>query len=62
MVITIEVEHAIGDTVYLKTDPDQDGRIVLGYSIRKNELFYNLVFKADETTHYGFEISATRQY
>lgn len=56
--LTFDVAFAIGDVVYLKTDVEQLSRIVVGYSIRSNEVMYDLQHGADSvTSHYSFEIS-----
>lgn len=55
---TIHPEHAIGDRVYLKTDPEQLGRIVTGIIVRKGSLLYLLSLgHMNESMHYGIEVS-----
>lgn len=57
MKITIEVEHKIGDFVYLTTDQDQLKRVVTSISIYPNNIAYRLACGTSETIHYGLEIS-----
>ena len=50
----------IGDTVYLKTDPDQSERLVTGLRVRENGVIYDIAFGINESLHYAFELSKTR--
>jgi hypothetical protein len=57
----IENTFEIGQTVYLKTDPDQLERFVTGLFVRPgNRLMYELACAEDTSQHYDFEISAER--
>lgn len=54
----IEVSFEIGDMVYLKTDPDQNKRMVTRISIGGlNNLTYELTLGTLTSWHYEFEIS-----
>lgn len=57
---TIEIEHSEGSIVFLRTDPDQFKRIVVGYQVRKDQIMYILRCETEETPHYPCEISATQ--
>lgn len=50
----------IGDSVYLKTDPEQAERLVTGVNIRQNGISYALSYLTDESYHYDFEITKER--
>jgi hypothetical protein len=52
--------YAYGDEVYLKTDIDQRMRIVSGYIYRPGAMLYMLACGQDESSHYEFELSETR--
>lgn len=43
-IIKIKCDYNYGDTVYLKTDPDQLAYIVVGISYLNSNLFYILSF------------------
>jgi len=47
----------IGDIVFLKTDVDQEERMVCGIIIRPTGLQYALILGETETWHYDIEIS-----
>ena len=47
----------IGDLVYLKSDKEQNQRIVTAIQLNGNGLLYRVVCGTVETWHYGFEIS-----
>lgn len=50
----------IGDTVYLKTDPDQLPRIVFCFEVTASETLYKLACGVGNSVHYDFEISVTK--
>ncbi len=50
----------IGDSVYLRTDPEQAERLVTGINIRQNGISYALSHLTNENWHYDFEISKER--
>ena len=60
--INLMVEFQIGDTVYLKTDPDQSPRLVTGYWVRPHATLYTLAYKDGDSTHFDFEISTTKTF
>jgi hypothetical protein len=55
--ITIDNKFDIGQTVYLKTDKEQEARIVFAFKVTKCEITYQLAFGAATSEHYDFEIS-----
>ena len=56
-----KIEFEIGQTVYLKMDNEQHGRMVTGISLRPNRsVTYCLAFGTNETWHYGIEIDDER--
>ena len=57
MLIQLETEYVISDTVYLKTDIDQYPRIITGINIRIGNLIYLLSCGTQESYHYAFELS-----
>lgn len=57
---TYELMFEIGDIVFLKTDPDQMERIVVGIEIYDNSISYSLCSGTSQSLHFGFEISDER--
>lgn len=58
--VTVELEYAAGDSVYLKTDPDQHERIVRDIYIRPGgAIMYEVICDLTVSAHYGFELSDT---
>lgn len=55
-------EFQLAERVYLKTDPEQLERIVIGYIVRKNSITYGLVSGTQESWHYDFEINRDKIY
>jgi hypothetical protein len=56
--IKIDNKFNIGDIVYLKTDKDQDERIVCAITVYKNgDLVYKLSCGIDDSSHYEFEMT-----
>lgn len=52
------VEHDFGDIVYLKTDPEQVGRIITAIIFKPtNYVSYELSFNEISGWHLGIEIS-----
>jgi len=47
----------IGDTVFLKTDTQQNERLVTGINIRQSGITFALSYGSNESWHYDFEIS-----
>jgi hypothetical protein len=60
MEIKIIVVYKRGEVVYLRTDIEQQQRIVTGYVITGNDVLYNLVCGTEDSTHYAFEISTDK--
>lgn len=50
----------IGESAYLRTDPDQQERLVVGIMITEGGLQYVLALNGDETCHYAFEMTYDR--
>lgn len=50
-------KHEIGDIVYLKTDPEQQPRIVYCFKVYKNDMLYEIVCGTVTSAHYDFELS-----
>lgn len=53
----IDTKFKIGDSVYLKTDVEQQKRLVTGYTIRDGSILYLLSLGTYESPHYDLEIS-----
>lgn len=56
----IDNKFNIGDIVYLKTDSEQQTRIIFCIEVYKNEIVYKLCAGTVVSTHYEFEISAEK--
>lgn len=54
--MVIDNVYAIGELVYLKTDPDQDQRLITGIIVRATSLIYELSLADRASNHYDFEI------
>ncbi len=54
-------EFTFGDLVYLKTDMEQHERMITGMILRpNNHIVYYVSLSTLETTHYGIELSSTK--
>jgi hypothetical protein len=60
MKINIEVNHQIGDIVYLRTDPEQQARIITAYMVTPREVMYEVACGVMTTPHYEFELSTEK--
>lgn len=60
MIITTEVNHDFGETVYLKTNTEQLPRIVYGYELLKTGIIYLLCQGVNASRHYDYEITAEK--
>lgn len=58
--MTIKTRFEIGQIVYLKTDPEQNERIITGIMVRPTMLIYYIAFGMNETTHYDIEITTEK--
>jgi len=59
--MTITPKFKIGEIVYSITDPEQNARMVTGYTIRKNGLISHLVTFIDcERQFEDFELSSEK--
>lgn len=56
----LENKFNIGDKVYLKTDTDQNCRIITGFSVRLGSITYGLSCGDSESWHYDFEIDVEK--
>ena len=57
MPIKIKVEHDIGDTLYIRLDPDQLPHALTGVVILPGAIKYILSYLGEEYTVYNFETS-----
>jgi hypothetical protein len=57
MAMLIDNIFEIGDMVYLKTDLEQQPRIVFALEVRKGDIMYRLVCGTEVSDHYDFELS-----
>ena len=53
-------KYEIGDLVFLRTDVEQKERLVTGIQIRQKTVLYGLACETEETWHYEFEISRSK--
>lgn len=58
---TIQVEFEIEETVYLKTDPDQNARMVVAYEVARDFVVYKLGFADEYSYHFGYEITRDKR-
>lgn len=57
----INPKYEIGQTVYLKTDPDQFARMVVGYHVWSNGITYAVAFSSEsEVVAEEIELSAEK--
>ena len=56
----VDLKYNIGDFVFLKTDTEQNERIVTAILITKNDIQYQLSFGSESQYHYDFEISSEK--
>ena len=61
---TVFEKHAlhfdIGDSVYLRTDPEQAERLVTGINVRESGISYAATCGTNESWHYAFEMTKER--
>jgi len=57
MAIVVENKFEFGEVVYLKTDKEQNPRIVYMMKVFQNEILYELACGTIVSSHYEFEIS-----
>lgn len=57
MGLLVDNKFYFGEVVYLKTDKDQNPRIVYCMKVFKNETLYDLACGTTVSSHYEFEIS-----
>ena len=58
--MTINNKYNIGQTVYLITDTNQKPKIVIGFAGLIGKIKYIIGQSEDYSSHYDFEISATK--
>ena len=56
----INPKYKIGQIVYSITDPEQNARMVTGYTIRKNVILYLVTFVDCERSFEDFELSSEK--
>ena len=54
----VDNNYHLGDIVYLTTDPEQSGRIVVEIVVTKGDVMYRVSLGTTTTIHYEFELSA----
>ena len=54
----VDNKYQLGDIVYLTTDPEQSGRIVVEIVVTKGDVMYRVSLGTTTTIHYEFELSA----
>jgi len=54
----VDNKYHLGDIVYLTTDPEQSGRIVVEIVVTKGDVMYRVSLGTTTTIHYEFELSA----
>ena len=52
----------IQDIVYLKTDKNQEERVVVSIQINPGNLMYGVSFDGEVSWHYEFELTAEKTY
>jgi hypothetical protein len=57
---TITTKYSFGDTVYLKTDPEQFPRMVTGFDVKPNGILYLLSLGTANSYHFDMEISVEK--
>ena len=57
---TIQVNHRIGDIVYLRTDKEQLPRLVTRLNVSDTDVRYELAQGLTSTWHFAIEISTER--
>lgn len=57
MGMLVDNKFSHGDVVYLKTDKDQNPRIVYCFRVYQNEVLYDVACGTSMSTHYEFELS-----
>ena len=59
----IDSIYGFGDEVYLKSDPDQTLRVVIGIVVKPgNQVLYELACGSESSDHYEFEITTEKSY
>ena len=58
--ICIDIKFKIGTIVFVKTDKEQDERIITGLTIRKNLISYGATLNNTENWFYDFELSTEK--
>ncbi len=53
----IENKFEIGQVVYLKTDNDQNARIITSITVRLKDIIYELSCGSQSSWHYEFEMN-----
>lgn len=53
----LETKHNFGDILYLKTDPEQKRRVLIGINFRVTGVLFELAKGETTSWHYEFEMS-----
>ena len=62
MIVTIDLEFEPGQIVYLKTDEDQQPRLVVGFYWVYGQLRYELMCGVTRSPHYADEITVDKNF
>ena len=61
--MVINNKYDFGDIVYLKTDPEQNKRVVVGINVTPNgDILYRISQGTINSDHYDFEISEEKDF
>lgn len=58
----INVKYKIGSFVYVITDPEQNARMITGFTVRKNGIYYLVSFVDCERQFEEFELSEEKSF
>lgn len=56
----VDTKYELGEIVYLKTDPDQQGRMITQISLRPGHIFYELSCGSNSSWHFEVEFTTER--
>jgi hypothetical protein len=55
--VEVKIQFDIGDIVFLRTDPEQNERMITRFMVSKPSIEYEVVCGTEVSLHYGFELS-----
>lgn len=58
--MTVKIPYAFGDSIYIKTDPEQKEYTFVGFIGRPGSILYTLDYLGDEIEVYDFQTSRDR--